>query len=48
MKLIRMKILTLLFEIKSIFIKKKNSNTKSYTFETNDEDWEQYNDNVSF
>jgi len=48
MKLIRMKILTLILKIKSIFIKEKKSNYKSYTFETNDHDWEQHNDNVSF
>lgn len=36
-------------KIKTLFIKRENSSTISdFNFQTNEHDWEQHNDNVSF
>ena len=44
------KLLSKIFSnIKNLFIRKKNSSTiNAFNFSTNEHDWEQHNDNVSF
>ena len=48
MKTLGKKISDFFLWVKNFFIKENSPQVSSHTFDTSNQDWDQYNDNVSF